>query len=353
MYNVLYTYADTNHIILFFYFQIDFSDKFPKRICRDCLIKLEDIHQFACLAQKNQQLFIKFSSDYKNSRNKKPSTTMPPATITSPIIGNGTKFLRTTPLISNDEITIFAYDELKLGQIIKDQGLLKLILKALKWDMSRKKMDDQLEILKNSNFQDILGNPALLLDEDLMHLLGPYISPEIFSNGNNMNNKPGPGSVDSTSEDAVTEMEVGVDPDLFFPYDDDETRSAEETIQAIVEKEMKPLICSSCPMTFSTQSALQEHILNHLIDKQKLAEQKAAAESKEKKETKEKKPVSAPTTIQKKTAATPKKRRKRACTSRFSCTMCGKKLSTKGNLKVHLETHKPKGKFNCDKCGRM
>lgn len=312
-------------------------------------------------------MFIKYG-EYKNtSRTKKPTSTatIPAATImpttttiTNPIIGNGSKYMRTTPIISNDEITIFAYDELKLGQIIKDQGLLKLILKALKWDMSRKKIDDQLEILKNSNFQDILGNPALLLDEDLMHLLGPYISPEIFSGGNNMNNKQGPESVDSTSEDAVTEMEVGVDPDLFFPYDDDETRSAEETIQAIVEKEMKPLICSSCPMTFSTQSALQEHILNHLIDKQKLSEQKMAAEAKVKKEAKEKKSTvsvsSAPSTIvQKKSATTSKKRRKRACTSRFSCTMCGKKLSTKGNLKVHIETHKPKGKFNCDKCGRM
>lgn len=250
--------------------------------------------------------------------------------------------MRTTPLISNDEITIFAYDELKLGQIIKDQGLLKLILKALKWDMSRKKIDEQLEILKTSNFQDILGNPALLLDEDLMHLLGPYISPEIFSCGNNVN-KQGPGSIDSTSEDAVTEMEVGVDPDLFFPYDDDETRSAEETIQAIVDNEIKPLICSTCPMTFSTQSALQEHILNHLIEKQKLSEQKEAKDAKEKK----------PIPIPKKSTSTSKKRRKRACTSRFSCTMCGKKLSTKGNLKVHIETHKPKGKFNCDKCGRM
>lgn len=266
-------------------------------------------------------------------------------TIAGPITVPPSKFVRQTPLISNDEITIFAYDELKLGQIIKDPGLLKLILKALKWDMSRKKIDEQLEILKNSNFQDVLGNPSLLLDEDLMHLLGPYISPEIFSgNANNMNNMhKGPGSVDSTSEDAVTEMEVGVDPDLFFPYDDDETRSAEETIQAIVETEIKPLICSSCPMTFSTQSALQEHILNHLIEKQRLADEKEA------KQAKEEKPVVPPP----KRVVTQKKRRKRACTSRFSCTMCGKKLSTKGNLKVHVETHKPKGKFTCEKCGRM
>lgn len=38
---------------------------------------------------------------------------------------------------------------------------------------------------------------------------------------------------------------------------------------------------------------------------------------------------------------------------RFTCPICGKIISTKGNLKVHLETHRPKGKYGCDICGRM
>ncbi|XP_046833986.1 zinc finger protein 708-like isoform X2 [Vespa crabro] len=37
----------------------------------------------------------------------------------------------------------------------------------------------------------------------------------------------------------------------------------------------------------------------------------------------------------------------------FVCPICGKKISTKGNLKVHLETHRPKGKYGCDICGRI
>lgn len=37
----------------------------------------------------------------------------------------------------------------------------------------------------------------------------------------------------------------------------------------------------------------------------------------------------------------------------LSCPICGKIISTKGNLKVHLETHRPKGKYGCDICGRM
>lgn len=39
--------------------------------------------------------------------------------------------------------------------------------------------------------------------------------------------------------------------------------------------------------------------------------------------------------------------------SNFICPICSKKISTKGNLKVHLETHRPKGKYGCDICGRM
>ncbi|KAG8229646.1 hypothetical protein J437_LFUL008578 [Ladona fulva] len=39
----------------------------------------------------------------------------------------------------------------------------------------------------------------------------------------------------------------------------------------------------------------------------------------------------------------------RGCT----CHVCGKRLSTKGNLKVHLESHRPKGRHDCDICGRL
>ncbi|KAJ8923740.1 hypothetical protein NQ315_010321 [Exocentrus adspersus] len=39
--------------------------------------------------------------------------------------------------------------------------------------------------------------------------------------------------------------------------------------------------------------------------------------------------------------------------NKFSCPICGKIISTKGNLKVHLETHRPKGRYGCDICGRI
>lgn len=38
---------------------------------------------------------------------------------------------------------------------------------------------------------------------------------------------------------------------------------------------------------------------------------------------------------------------------KHTCPVCGKVATSKENLKVHVETHRPKGKYECKKCGRM
>lgn len=340
--------------------QIDFSDKYHKRICRKCLIKLEDIHQFACLAQKNQQIFIKYAEELKTT------------------VNNSVK-LNKTPLVSNEDITIFAYDELKLGQVIKDHDLLKLILKALKWQFSRRNQTSQIEKLKNTNFHEVLASPDLLRDADLMQLLGPYLKQDRNGNGpktsllrtdttvpalpvnektikvvelsqvdkepNNSNDdnmaEPNNSNDGNTADETSVEMEVVVDPDLFFPYDDDETRSAEEALEI---EELKPLKCPTCPELLKTEQDLKEHILGHMIEKHEQDELNAEKEDEEE-ELKIREILD---------ELVPRKRtRRKPTSSRFTCPTCKKKLSTKGNLKVHLETHKPKGKFACEKCGRM
>lgn len=37
----------------------------------------------------------------------------------------------------------------------------------------------------------------------------------------------------------------------------------------------------------------------------------------------------------------------------YKCPICAKDISSKGALKVHLETHRPKGQYACDICGRV
>lgn len=309
---------------------------------------MEDIHQFACLAQKNQQIFIKYAEELKTT------------------VNNSVK-LNKTPLVSNEDITIFAYDELKLGQVIKDHDLLKLILKALKWQFTRRNQTSQIEKLKNTNFHEVLASPDLLRDADLMQLLGPYIKQDRNGNGgpktslirnattvpaiadknvevvelSDPDKEPSNSNDDNTADETSVEMEVVVDPDLFFPYDDDETRSAEEAIEI---EELKPLKCPTCPELLKTEQDLKEHILGHMMEKHEQDELNAEKEYEEE-ELKIRDILD---------ELVPRKRtRRKPTSSRFTCPTCKKKLSTKGNLKVHLETHKPKGKFACDKCGRM
>lgn len=294
------------------------------------------MHQFACLAQKNQQIFIKYAEELKTT------------------VNNSVK-LNKTPLVSNEDITIFAYDELKLGQVIKDLDLLKLILKALKWQFSRRNQSSQIEKLKNTNFHEVLASPDLLRDADLMQLLGPYLKQDRNGNGGAKTTLQRTVPSDeknvellevdqadnnhSTADETSVEMEVVVDPDLFFPYDDDETRSAEEAVEL---EELKPLKCPTCPDLLKTEHDLKEHILGHMMDQHEQDELDAEKEDEEVK------------LKQRLDELVPRKRtRRKPTSSRFTCPTCKKKLSTKGNLKVHLETHKPKGKFSCDKCGRM
>lgn len=108
-------------------------------------------------------------------------------------------------------------------------------------------------------------------------------------------------------------------------------------------KSRKPYNCSICPRRFTCQFALQNHMWSHLnygrkvlsnndnnsIKKEPEPEQECAASENNESSI------------------------ENANNCRFSCPVCGKQISTKGNLKVHLETHRPKGKYGCDICGRM
>lgn len=120
-----------------------------------------------------------------------------------------------------------------MGQVIKDQELQKLILRALKWNEPGKTIEQQLDRLKNASFRGVLNNPDLLRDEDLVQLLGPYLDHGSFAPLDTSRAATVDFSPKTMMDQNVTEMEVGVDPDLFFPYDDDESKGMDVEVTKV------------------------------------------------------------------------------------------------------------------------
>lgn len=177
----------------------------------------------------------------------KPSalSLLPPASVISSTIAQANSqqqgAQQPVAVLSTEDITIFTYQDLKLGQVIKDQELQKLILRALKWNEAGKSIETQLDRLKNTSFRAVLNNPDLLRDEDLVQLLGPYLDHGSFAALDT--NKSASIEFSSNSkfmDQNVTEMEVGVDPDLFFPYDDEESsKGLDIEVTKVVQKPKK------------------------------------------------------------------------------------------------------------------
>ncbi|XP_058060093.1 sal-like protein 4 [Anopheles bellator] len=358
---------------------IQADDLLPKCICGSCYLKLESTDQFALMANRTEDAFRAWirrlrglncsdepvqnvnlvlplfrpqqstaatdcSADQKSNiqafHMKEPQQQrlfvasglqkpVPAANLTQ---GN----------ITPAEVNTISYSDLKLGLLIKDQELLKLILKALKWAENdrRASFDVLIQRLKNSSFREILSNHNLLNDGDLTQLLKSYIGQGVMNSFTSSSatastgvpvsaNVPPPlvlsssivpplapasahptiiGSMSSAPQTApsagntfkiddasVTQMEVGIDPDLYLPYDDEDSSSATKfdnrfddrqdntvTIKLVTTsdnsedvRKMLPAIlnvrssnrfqCSVCPECFATNGELQQHIVqNHL-----------------------------------------------------------------------------------------
>lgn len=99
---------------------------------------------------------------------------------------------------------------------------------------------------------------------------------------------------------------------------------------------MKPHECTICARSFISQIGLQNHLWSHLPKDKRL----------------DGKPILRSQQVYS-TNGVLHTNTDNNSSGNFVCPICSKKISTKGNLKVHLETHRPKGKYGCDICGRM
>uniref|UniRef100_A0A182IZR6 ZAD domain-containing protein n=1 Tax=Anopheles atroparvus TaxID=41427 RepID=A0A182IZR6_ANOAO len=360
------------------------DDLLPKCVCGSCYLRLESIDQFAVMANRTEEAFRAWISRLRGLNC--PEEAVKSVNVALPLFRPHHSTLHTPPTTVDDKGSIVllpqpqvvsttrakpgpkrnaassipapgvvCYSDLKLGLLIKDQELLKLILKALKWAENdrRASFDVLIQRLKNSSFREVLSNHNLLNDSDLTQLLKSYIGQGVMNSflpttatgskyvlNNNVPpplvplqpmpivqpmsesvvplrriklppqnpNPPGAlmagagGVADLQIDEAsVTQMEVGVDPDLYFPYEDEDSSSTtkfesssrvedrqENTVtiklmstnvagDLVENKRMIPAIlnvrgsnrfqCSACPECFPTNGDLQQHIVNSHLSK--------------------------------------------------------------------------------------
>uniref|UniRef100_A0A336LZA8 CSON008816 protein n=1 Tax=Culicoides sonorensis TaxID=179676 RepID=A0A336LZA8_CULSO len=424
----------------YLYIKVTKNDELPKSICATCFIKIESIDKFAYMAAKTEETYIaylmrskdKFPSPvqtfmhqdensvdnmqqvpshspgqqkvilktYRNPRNPRHVDHITLEQIINDQIVKNPKLgpisptiVMTSPVPSNNigtENSIIAYHDLKIGQLIKDEELLKLILKALKWtDMPGNKRNVSeywLKKLKQSKFREILSNPNLLNDSDLMQLIKSYVGQDALTLFNSLN-VPIPVSYTNimpkqfqfvsspayhqsptnslnlqNDQDSVTQMEVGVDPSLFI---DDETRNSTPTVMSDRKNEENQFICSMCPKVFNFNEELQNHLITTHFQGQSQKKQG-------RKQIRTKKQNSIltdhdTTDIKSELNVCPhtnenverrgRKPKRDNHDMSLQCPYCRKLLSTKGNLKVHINVHKRKGdatnSVSCSKCQKI
>lgn len=119
----------------------------------------------------------------------------------------------------------------------------------------------------------------------------------------------------------------------------------EDELEDGVDESDRSHVCKICARAFGTQIGLQNHLWSHLPtstsgsitrDQEQVDVGEVAANSGD------------DLMLQNNSC-----NEQNLLSGSFICPICGKKISTKGNLKVHLETHRPKGKYGCDICGRV
>lgn len=162
----------------------------------------------------------------------------------------------------------------------------------------------------------------------------------------------------------VTEMEIRVDPMIVLQYsvldDDDEdengytSESSDTEEKHVLENNLseKSYPCLVCPKKYASEIGLQQHMWTHNSKPKRILLTNYDNLICERNE--EKNAVSQSNYSKHSVGdGAESDHIENGNGIRFNCPICGKLISTKGNLKVHLETHRPKGKYACDICGRM
>ncbi|KYM79039.1 Serendipity locus protein H-1 [Atta colombica] len=282
------------------------EDKFSKMVCSTCIKRLEGVHRFAMMAYRTQEK------------------------LRSQLYGN----IDNTNSVQEDEIHNIKdmQDTVKKAE---DRGLLHSILTKGAIEILT---EDEPLGSQESNFQEVKHCTPNMEEMEVK------VDPMLFLQCG-MEQSTSEASDSSDNEEEITRTRTpeplpltnkNTEVEDEEKKDESESKSHEDDEKIISNLSEKPHECTICTRSFISQIGLQNHLWSHLPKERRF----------------DGKPILQSQHVYSINGVLHTNSDNNS-SSNFICPICSKKISTKGNLKVHLETHRPKGKYGCDICGRI
>lgn len=308
-------YLQTN-IRKYLYILVSSEDKLPKMVCITCIKRLEGIHRFAMMACRTQEMLkLKLYGVFDNV--------------------DSTQDMDIRAEIRDIENSGKKIEEKSLLHSILTKGALEILGDGDSKGPPSETLSQE-EHTPNTEEMEVKVDPMLFLQcglEEPSSEMSEISDNECDEQDLKMSPTEPLSLVNKLHErkdDLKDDDNDIVDDD----DDDDDKKPSEESDEDISNTSIKSHKCTICSRSFMSQISLQDHLWSH-IPKERRLERRTMLKSH----------YSTNGVLQVNADSN--------ASGNFICPICSKRISTKGNLKVHLETHRPKGKYGCDICGRI
>ncbi|XP_011504407.1 PREDICTED: zinc finger protein 771-like [Ceratosolen solmsi marchali] len=306
----------------YLYISVSSEDRLPKMVCAPCIGKLDGIHAFATMALKTQER------------------------LKQELLRTTSGLVVTVDCLDNSDSSLN-----KLG----DRGLLHSILTKGSVELS----DDTERVqgrqrTPSTEEMEVKVDPMLFLQcalEQPSSIDYSDFSEDSDRDANSYCAHPSqPLSLINNEMEKRCDNNENDDLDIIEDGKDAESEEEEddlENVEDLTNSKVKQHDCKICAKSFSSQIVLQDHLWSHLptttSDIRDYVDDATSILRNEKECEGDGALMSQNNSCSENSLLS----------GNFICPICSKRISTKGNLKVHLETHRPKGKYGCDICGRI
>ncbi|XP_011647688.1 zinc finger protein 177-like isoform X1 [Pogonomyrmex barbatus] len=285
------------------------EDKFSKMVCSTCIKRLEGVHRFAMMAYRTQEkLRLQL---YGNIDNTNPIQDVEMQNI---------KGMQDTTKKTEDRGLLHS---------ILTKGAIEILTEDEPLGPSESNSQEDKHCTPSMEEMEVKVDPMLFLQCG-MEQSASEVS-DSSDNEEEITRTHTPEPLSLTNKNIEAEEEEDEE-----KKDESVSKSQQDSGKTISNVSAKPHECTICARSFISQIGLQNHLWSHL-PRERRFDGKSILQSQHVYSTNGVLHTNSDNNS----------------SSNFICPICSKKISTKGNLKVHLETHRPKGKYGCDICGRI